>query len=116
MIRDLAVDIKDFLSFYRWRMVFQYGVGGVGGKYKSLFHRTASPRYFFNRGCFYGCEDDIERFLYFSRAAIEFMYKQSAQSRHHSSPRLANRSDSLFIHDMYRKIGFTKPKTSADNP
>lgn len=33
------------------------------------------PRLFFNRGCFYGCEDDIDRFLYFSRLAIEFIFQ-----------------------------------------
>lgn len=36
-------------------------------------HHTA---YYFNRGCIYGCDDDIERFLYFSQAAWTFVRKQ----------------------------------------
>ena len=47
VIRDLAIDIKDLHILLPKRMVFQYGLGGVGGKYKSLFHRTSSSPLFF---------------------------------------------------------------------
>lgn len=40
---------------------------------KVYFIEPHHPRYFFNRGCFYGCEDDIERYLFFSRAALDFI-------------------------------------------
>lgn len=33
------------------------------------------PYDFFKRGCFYGCEDDMDRFLSFSRAAYDFILK-----------------------------------------
>ena len=43
---------------------------------KVYFIDPRHPRHFFSRGCFYGCEDDLERYLYFCRAVIEFMYKK----------------------------------------
>lgn len=33
------------------------------------------PALFFNRGKIYGCPDDIDRFIYFSRAVLEFLFK-----------------------------------------
>ncbi len=34
------------------------------------------PSLFFNRGCIYGCHDDIDRFLSFSRAALDWLALQ----------------------------------------
>jgi starch synthase len=31
------------------------------------------PSQFFSRGCIYGCHDDVDRFLYFSRAVIDWL-------------------------------------------
>lgn len=33
-------------------------------------------QYYFNRGSIYGCFNDIERFLYFCRASLEFLYTE----------------------------------------
>jgi starch synthase len=33
------------------------------------------PHYFFTRGSIYNCPDDLERFLYFARASMEFLFK-----------------------------------------
>ncbi len=33
------------------------------------------PGYYFSRGSIYGFPDDVDRFIYFSRAALEFLYK-----------------------------------------
>lgn len=46
---------------------------GLVENLKVYFLEPHHPRYFFNRGCFYGCEDDIERYLFFSRAALDFI-------------------------------------------
>ena len=111
MIRDLAVDIKDLQSFYRGEWYSNTVWVGWVEECRSNFIEPHHPRYFFNRGCFYGCEDDIERFLYFSRAAIEFMYKRPL------NPDITHLHDwqtaviPCLYTDMYRKIGFTKPKT-----
>lgn len=36
---------------------------------------TDHPAYFFTRGKIYNCEDDIDRFIYFSRTCMEYIYK-----------------------------------------
>ena len=33
------------------------------------------PAYLFSRGLIYGAPDDVDRFIYFSRAALEYLYK-----------------------------------------
>lgn len=33
------------------------------------------PQYYFSRGVIYGCHDDIDRFVYFSRTAMEYLFK-----------------------------------------
>lgn len=45
------------------------------------------PSMFFDRGCIYGCHDDIDRFLYFSRAVLDWLALQ------HETP------DIIHIHD-----------------
>ncbi len=48
--------------------------GSVHGR-KCFFIEPHSHDNFFNRGSFYGSSDDIMRFAFFSRAAIEFLLK-----------------------------------------
>ena len=45
------------------------------GRLKVLLHRASLPHEFFNRRIVYGSHDDGERFTFFSRAAMEFMFK-----------------------------------------
>ncbi len=42
---------------------------------KVLLIEPHHPDYFFSRGMIYGCHDDIHRFAYFSRTAIEYLHK-----------------------------------------
>ena len=109
-IRDLTMDTKDLMSFYQGKWFSNTIWMGWVENLKVYFIEPHHPRFFFNRGCFYGCDDDIERFLYFSRAAIEFMYKRPV------NPDIIHLHDwqtaaiaPLYV-DMYTKIGFTKPK------
>jgi len=110
-IRDLTLDTKDLLSFYQGQWFSNTVWMGWVENLKVYFIEPHHPRFFFNRGCFYGCEDDVERFLYFSRAAIEFMYKRPL------NPDIIHIHDwqtaviAPLYEDMYRKIGFTKPNT-----
>jgi starch synthase len=48
--------------------------GSVHGR-NCFFIDAHSDDNFFNRGVYYGCHDDIMRFAFFSRAALEFLYK-----------------------------------------
>src|SRR5512136_434172 len=48
--------------------------GFVHGR-KCFFIEPHSQDNFFNRGTLYGCNDDIMRFAFFSKATLEFLYK-----------------------------------------
>lgn len=109
-IRDLTVDQFDLKSFYQGEWYSNTVWMGWVENIKVYFIEPHHPRFFFNRGCFYGCEDDIERFLYFSRACIEFMYKKPL------NPDIIHLHDwqtaviAPLCKDMYRELGFTRPK------
>jgi starch synthase len=74
-IRDLSICNSNLQSYFAGEWSSNTVWMGWVENLKVYFIEPHHPRYFFNRGCFYGCEDDIERYLYFSRAAIEFIYK-----------------------------------------
>lgn len=73
---------------------------------KVLLIEPHHPSYFYSRGKIYGCADDIDRFLYFTRAAMEFLFKSKRNP------------DSIHLHDwpvavaatlykdMYTPLGF----------
>ncbi len=42
-----------------------------------FFIEPHSQDNFFNRGCYYGCDDDNMRFAFFSKAALEFLLKSN---------------------------------------
>ncbi len=70
---------------------------------------THHSQLYFNRGVIYGCPDDIDRFSYFSKAAMEYLFKTE------------KKPDIIHVHDwptalipvlhkeIYSKVGF-KPK------
>lgn len=113
LVRDLNVDYHNLYSFYQGQWYPNTVWMGWVENLKVYFLEPHHPRFFFNRGCYYGCEDDVERFLYFSRAAIEFLYKRGIHP------------DVLHLHDwqtsavaplyreMYQQLGYTKPKVVA---
>lgn len=109
-IRDMAIHTKDLYSFYQNEWYSNTIWMGWVENLKVYFIEPHHPRFFFNRGCFYGCEDDLERYLYFSRAAIEFIYKT------HLNPDVIHLHDwqtaaiAPLMHGIYRDIGLTKPK------
>jgi len=64
------------------------------------------PSYFFSRGKIYGCADDVDRFLYFTRTAMEFLYKsgKTPDCIHlHDWPVAIGAS---LLEDMYKPLGF----------
>ncbi len=46
---------------------------------KVLLIEPHHPQYFFSRGMIYGCHDDIDRFIYFSKTALEYLYRAGKQ-------------------------------------
>lgn len=65
--------------------------GSVGG-IPTYFLEPHHPKMLFERGCIYGCDDDVDRFLYFSRASLEFLMQQQP------------RPDIIHLHDWQTAI------------
>ncbi len=109
-VRDLAVVYPDLMSFYEGEWHSNTVWTGWAENLRVYFIDPHHPRFFFNRGCFYGCEDDIERYLYFSRAALEFLFKKQLQ------PDIIHLHDwqtavvAPLYKDMYNQLGFNKAK------
>ena len=74
--RDLTVETENLLSYYDGEWHSNTVWVGWLENLKVYLIDPKHPRHFFHRGCIYGCEDDIARYLYFSRAALEFLYKK----------------------------------------
>lgn len=104
-ISDLTVALDPLITHYDGkRYQSQVWKGWVEGL-KVYFIESPAVLSFFNRGAVYGCSDDIERFLYFSRAALELLVQNEM------------RPDIIHLHDWqtsfmapllrhsYREIG-----------
>lgn len=109
-IRDLSIVYQDLMSYYEGKWYSNTIWTGWVENLRVYFISPHHPRYFFDRGCFYGCEDDIERYLYFSRAAMEFLYKKQIR------PDIIHLHDwqtaviAPLFRDMYCPLGFNKAK------
>lgn len=74
-ISGLQVDYQDlWVPWYGGAIHCTVFFGFVHGR-KCFFIEPHSDRHFFSRGCLYGFADDVERFSFFSKAAIEFLLK-----------------------------------------
>ncbi len=86
-IRDLAIDVQDIPSYYQGKWYSNTVWIGWVENLKVYFIEPHHPAHFFDRGCFYGCDDDLERYGYFSRAVLDFLAKRELKP------------DILHIHD-----------------
>lgn len=75
-VRDFAVHTEDLKSYYNGEWHSNTVWMGWVENLKVYFIEPHHNRYFFNRGCFYGCDDDVERYLFFARAALDFLVKE----------------------------------------
>jgi len=77
---------------------------------KCFFIEPHSQDNFFNRGSLYGFRDDVLRFAFFSRAAIEFMWKAGKQ------PDIIHCHDwqtalvPVFLYEIYQPLGMHHPR------
>jgi len=77
---------------------------------KCFFIESHSFKNFFNRGIYYGHNDDAERFAFFCRAALEFMLKTNKH------PEIIHCHDwqtglvPVLLYDMYKHLGMTHPR------
>lgn len=83
--------------------------GFVHGR-KCFFIDPHCGKNYFNRGVFYGHNDDIERYAFFCRAALEFMLKANKH------PDIIHCHDwqtgllPVFLYDIYKNAGMTHPR------
>jgi starch synthase len=77
---------------------------------KCFFIEAHSHQNFFNRGVIYGHHDDVERFAFFCRAAMEFMLKSNKH------PDILHCHDwqtaliPVLLYEMYSHYGMTHPR------
>jgi starch synthase len=109
-ILDLQPVYNDlWVPFYNYRVHCTVYFGFVHGR-KCFFIDAHSDRNFFNRGLYYGANDDPERFAFFCRAALEFMF----QSGKH--PDIIHCHDwqtglvPVLLYDIYKGLGMTHPR------
>jgi starch synthase len=72
-IGDLKIDGGEFKTYWKGEWFPCLIWRGWVENLKVYFVDPHHPDLFFSRGCFYGCEDDADRFLFFSRAVLEFL-------------------------------------------
>lgn len=83
--------------------------GHVHGR-NCFFIESHSQDDFFNRGSIYGFEDDVLRYAFFSRAAMEFLWKSG---RH---PDIIHCHDwqtalaPIFLYEIYQQLGMSHPR------
>jgi len=83
--------------------------GFVHGR-RCFFIEPHSEQDFFNRQTFYGCSDDDQRFAFFCRAALEFMWKSGKQ------PEIIHCHDwqtglvPVLLYEIYKPMGMTHPR------
>ncbi|HEX7510269.1 MAG TPA: glycogen synthase [Chitinivibrionales bacterium] len=74
-IAGLAITYKDlFVPWNRGAIRCTVWQGAIQGQ-SCFFIESHSPENFFTRRVVYGCPDDGMRFAFFSKAALEFLYK-----------------------------------------
>ena len=83
--------------------------GSVHGR-TCYFIDPHSDDNFFNRGTYYGCRDDALRFAFFSRAALEFMFKSGKR------PEVIHCHDwqtgliPVMLYEIYAGLGMNHPR------
>lgn len=89
LVKDLKVDTPELWSYdgpYKYNnTVWSASTDGL----KIFLLEPHHPAYYFSRGTIYGCVDDIDRFIYFARAALEYLYKAG------------KRPDIIHLHDWH---------------
>lgn len=106
LVKDLKVDTPELWSYdgpYKYNnTVWSASADSV----KVFLLEPHHPSYYFSRGVVYGCVDDIDRFIYFARAALEYLYKAGKK------PDIIHIHDwpvalvALLVKEMYTPLGF----------
>ncbi len=110
-LKNLKVEKRELWSFegpYRYNNTIW---SAEVDRLKIILIEPHHPKHYFSRGKIYDCPDDIDRFAYFTRTALEYLFKR------------ATPYDVLHCHDwptglapvlykeMYQKMGLALKKT-----
>lgn len=104
-LKNLHIDEPGFTVEFDDREVSNTVWVGWFENLKIQFIESHHPKLFFNRGCIYGCDDDIDRFLYFSKACLELMRSRGKK------PHILHLHDwhtammAPLYHDVYKELG-----------
>ncbi len=74
-VKDLKVAYENLASFYKGQWINNTVWEGTVDGVVVFFIEPHDEWNFFRRGTFYNCPDNLERFTYFTRAALEFLLK-----------------------------------------
>ncbi|MFA5352920.1 MAG: glycogen/starch synthase, partial [Thermodesulfovibrionales bacterium] len=98
-----------WVPFYNYSVHCSVYFGFVHGR-KCFFIEPHSDKNYFNRGIFYGSNDDPERFAFFSKAALEFLSKSGKH------PDVIHCHDwqtglvPVLLYEMYKYQGMSHPR------
>ena len=109
-IFDLEETFKDlWVPWYGGNVHCSVFFGFVHGR-KCFFIEPHCEKNWFNRGIFYGDDDDAERFAFFCKASLEFMLKSNKH------PEIIHCHDwqtgllPVLLSDIYKHTGMTHPR------
>src|SRR3990167_5191560 len=106
-LKHFSLEMGDLWSFEDSSRYHNAVWSGYVNQVKALLIEPHHNQYYFNRGTVYGAHDDVERFLYFSRTACEFLHfkKERPDIIHlHDWPTAAL---APIIKHIYRHLGFS---------
>ncbi|WP_295541525.1 glycogen synthase [uncultured Thiohalocapsa sp.] len=83
--------------------------GFVHGR-KCFFIEPHSHDNFFNRGSIYGFADDVLRYAFFSRAALEFLWKAGKHADIIHCHDWQTALVPVFLYELYQQLGMTHPR------
>jgi starch synthase len=83
---------------------------GFADGLKCFFIEPHSPKNFFDRRIYYGHQDDAERFAFFCRAALEFMFKSNKHPEIIHSHDWQTGLASVLLFEIYQHMGMTHPR------
>lgn len=104
-LRNLSIEMRDLISYEGFHKIENTVWKADLENLKVYFIEAHHPALYFSRGCIYGCKDDIDRFLYFSRVAMEYLLKSKKKINILHLHDWPTAIGSVLQRDMYSALG-----------